>query len=399
MQKFVILCPSAFDYLSNKTGNMLIRYRPQEVCCVIDPKKAGQTAQDILGFGGNIPVVSNFKKAMTFTPKALVIGSSPQGGYINGEYRRELKAAIHYGCNIYSGMHQFLNDDHELATLAEKKSVTITDYRRPPNPPHFPKGSWKKRKVKVLLIVGTDCNTGKMTTGWEITERLKKRGKDVRFVGTGQTGIMLAGSGVPVDAVVSDFMAGEIEFAIDEIGDSTATQQSSTWGTLIASVGDIIEYSTSQSKWLKVFDASNPDSTQHYVTNLNTGIQYRFNGTEWVKSYEGIYIAGKWSIIIDGGGNTKALKINVDTIGQRTQLSVRPERVSVNSSNGSEENKFQGIVEELIYLGDHIRVRLEVSKNKDFIVKIPNEGNVAFKERDTVNLSWQANDIRALDLE
>jgi len=97
---------------------------------------------------------------------------------------------------------------------------------------------------------------------------------------------------------------GDRYLIIDEIGDSTATVQSSTWGTLIASVGDIIEYSTSQSKWLKVFDASNPDSTQHYVTNLNTGIQYRFNGTEWVKSYEGIYIAGKWSIIIDGGGNT-----------------------------------------------------------------------------------------------
>ena len=97
---------------------------------------------------------------------------------------------------------------------------------------------------------------------------------------------------------------GDRYLIIDEIGDSTATVQSSTWGTLIASVGDIIEYSTAQSKWLKVFDSSNPDSTQHYVTNVNTGIQYRFNGTEWVKSYEGIYIAGKWSIIIDGGGNT-----------------------------------------------------------------------------------------------
>ena len=85
------------------------------------------------------------------------------------------------------------------------------------------------------------------------------------------------------------------------MGDSTASVQSSTWGTLIANVGDIIEYSTSQSKWLKVFDASHPDSTQHYVTNLNTGIQYRFNGTEWVKSYEGIYTQGNWSIVIDGG--------------------------------------------------------------------------------------------------
>ena len=89
---------------------------------------------------------------------------------------------------------------------------------------------------------------------------------------------------------------------IDQIGDSTATVQSSTWGTLIASVGDIIEYDGSA--WKKVFDASHPDSTQHYVTNTNTGIQYRFNGIEWVKSYEGIYTGGNWSIVLDGGETT-----------------------------------------------------------------------------------------------
>jgi len=219
MPEFAILCPSAFDYILNKTGNMLIRYRPQDVCCVIDPDKAGHTAQDVLGFGGEIPVVSNFKEARNYSPNALMIGSAPQGGYINKDYRREITAAIHYGCDIYSGMHQFLNDDPELAPLAREKAITINDFRRPPDPPHFPKGSWINRKVKVLLIVGTDCDTGKMTTGWEITERLKKRGRDVRFVGTGQTGIMLGGYGVPVDAVVGDFMAGEIEYAIDEIGD------------------------------------------------------------------------------------------------------------------------------------------------------------------------------------
>jgi len=96
---------------------------------------------------------------------------------------------------------------------------------------------------------------------------------------------------------------GDRYLIIDQIGDSTATVQSSTWGTLIASVGDIIEYSSSQSKWLKVFDASHPDSTQHYITNTHTGIQYRFNGTEWVKSYEGIYTAGNWSIVLDGGAS------------------------------------------------------------------------------------------------
>ncbi len=94
---------------------------------------------------------------------------------------------------------------------------------------------------------------------------------------------------------------GDRYLIIDEIGDSTATVQSSTWGELIASVGDIIEYSSGESRWRKVFDASDPDSTQHYVTNQNTGIQYRFNGTEWVKSYEGVYTQGNWSIVIDGG--------------------------------------------------------------------------------------------------
>ena len=70
----------------------------------------------------------------------------------------------------------------------------------------------------------------------------------------------------------------------------------------MASVGDIIEYNRSH-QMEDSFDASNPDSTQHYVTNLNTGIQYRFNGTEWVKSYEGVYTQGNWSIVLDGGAD------------------------------------------------------------------------------------------------
>mgnify|MGYP003646575148 CR=1 FL=1 len=96
---------------------------------------------------------------------------------------------------------------------------------------------------------------------------------------------------------------GDRYLVINDVGDSTATYQSATWGTLVSSVGDIIEYNSSTSKWNVAFDASNPDSTQHYVTNLNTGIQYRFNGTEWVKSYEGVYAQGKWSIILDGGSS------------------------------------------------------------------------------------------------
>jgi len=91
---------------------------------------------------------------------------------------------------------------------------------------------------------------------------------------------------------------GDRYLIINDVGDSTASVQSATWGTLIANVGDIIEYDGA--KWVKKFDASNPDSTQHYVTNTHTGIQFRFNGTEWVKSYEGVYTQGKWTIILDG---------------------------------------------------------------------------------------------------
>ena len=96
---------------------------------------------------------------------------------------------------------------------------------------------------------------------------------------------------------------GDRYLVINDVGDSTASFRSATWGTLVASVGDIIEYNSATSKWNVAFDASNPDSTQHYVTNLNTGIQYRFNGTEWVKSYEGVYTQGNWSIVLDGGAS------------------------------------------------------------------------------------------------
>ena len=96
---------------------------------------------------------------------------------------------------------------------------------------------------------------------------------------------------------------GDRYLVINDVGDSTASFQSATWGTLVARVGDIIEYNSATGKWNIAFDASNPDSTQHYVTNLNTGIQYRFNGTEWVKSYEGVYTQGNWSIVLDGGAD------------------------------------------------------------------------------------------------
>ncbi|HCN24230.1 MAG TPA: DUF1611 domain-containing protein [Candidatus Marinimicrobia bacterium] len=219
MSRFVILASGALHYIRNKTGNMLIRYRGDEVIAVIDPGQAGKMVRDVLGFGGEIPVISSFKESVQFQPDTLVIGNAPLGGIISDEYRKEIIQAIRFGCDIISGMHVFLNDDEEICRSANENGVKLLDLRKPPSPPHFPKGTWRDRNVPVLLTVGTDCDTGKMTTAWEITSCLRKRGWDVHFIGTGQTGILLSGYGVPVDAVVGDFMAGEIECAIDKVTD------------------------------------------------------------------------------------------------------------------------------------------------------------------------------------
>ena len=221
MPRYAILAHESFDYILSKTGNMLIRYKPNEVCAVIDRNHYGKTAEDVLGWGGSIPCVLNFDQAKQYAPKHLVIGNAPQGGSLDNKSLIEIEKAIDYGCDIISGMHSLLKNDHHLVDKAKKNNVSLIDLRKPPNPPHFPKGSWKERKFPVLLVVGSDCDTGKMTTAWEICEELNKRKWNVKFLGTGQTGILLSGNGVPIDAVVSDFMAGEIEHHLDKFSNNT----------------------------------------------------------------------------------------------------------------------------------------------------------------------------------
>jgi len=102
--------------------------------------------------------------------------------------------------------------------------------------------------------------------------------------------------------------------------------------------------------------------------------------------------------IDNDAGTVVAKKVNVEGVGSRSTLSLRPERVTVNPEAGSMQNIFSGLAEELIYLGDHIRTRFTVCGHDDFIVKIPNSAKHAhLKEGDTVNIGWDAEDCRALD--
>jgi putative spermidine/putrescine transport system ATP-binding protein len=103
------------------------------------------------------------------------------------------------------------------------------------------------------------------------------------------------------------------------------------------------------------------------------------------------------TVDVDGGGLVQALPVNVGGIGDRTTLSLRPERVTVNPPDGT-PNVFEGVVEELIYLGDHIRTRVNVCGHDDFIVKVPNaSGHASLAEKAPVKVGWQMDDCRALD--
>ena len=214
MSRFVVLAINSFNHIENKTGNMLIRYMQDEVVAIIDPEKKGLTSNDVIQIGDDIPVVASFNDAKKYNPDHLVIGNAPQGGIVSNQMLIEIKEAIRNGINIVSGMHEFLSKDIHLKKLAEQFGSKIIDLRMPPSPPSFSKGSWRKRNIPVLLVVGTDCDTGKMTTAWEIKTRLSDLNKKVKFIGTGQTGILLS-DGIAIDAVISDFMSGEIENLID----------------------------------------------------------------------------------------------------------------------------------------------------------------------------------------
>lgn len=141
--------------------------------------------------------------------RALVIGVATAGGIISDKWMPTLLAALAAGLDIVSGMHVRLNDLPVLAGEAQRLGRRLIDVRVPPA--NIPVASGRKRSGRRLLTVGTDCALGKKYTALAVARGLRSRGLDVDFRATGQTGIMIAGSGVPMDAVVSDFLAGAAE--------------------------------------------------------------------------------------------------------------------------------------------------------------------------------------------
>ncbi|HEY2375808.1 MAG TPA: DUF1611 domain-containing protein [Gemmatimonadaceae bacterium] len=211
--RFLILAEGAFSPLRSKTANACIRYTPESVVAVIDSTRAGQTAQDVLGFGGAIPVVASLAEGLRRKPNALLIGIAPPGGQLPASWRSLILDAIDHRLDIWSGLHTLLGDDDEFAACARDTGVTIHDLRRPPNDIDVARGRVRELddRATVILTVGTDCNIGKMTTQLQLRDAMRARGMRVAFAATGQTGILVEGWGISVDAVIADFIAGAAE--------------------------------------------------------------------------------------------------------------------------------------------------------------------------------------------
>ncbi|MBV7408378.1 N-acetyltransferase DgcN [Maritimibacter sp. DP1N21-5] len=142
--------------------------------------------------------------------KTLVIGVANRGGVISQAWKRVLIDALEAGFDIASGLHNLLRDEADLVEVAKTFGRTLHDVRVPSV--KYPIANGEKRRGKRCLAVGTDCSVGKMYTAMAMDAEMKARGLKSSFRATGQTGILITGDGVPLDAVIADFMAGSIEW-------------------------------------------------------------------------------------------------------------------------------------------------------------------------------------------
>jgi uncharacterized NAD-dependent epimerase/dehydratase family protein len=172
--RHLILADGDFSPMTSKTANSIIRYQADRVVAVLDRIHAGKTVQDVLGFGGAIPVVASMAEGLRLGADSVLVGIAPAGGRLPEAWREWLREALEGGCNIVSGLHTFLGDDPLLSEAARIHGRTLTDIRRPPSNLPIASGLARDLKPLVLLTVGTDCNVGKMTAQLQLVQGTPK---------------------------------------------------------------------------------------------------------------------------------------------------------------------------------------------------------------------------------
>jgi uncharacterized NAD-dependent epimerase/dehydratase family protein len=192
-----------------KTMRGIVHYGPYPVVAILDSTRAGESYE-------GIPIVAAAAEAAPLSPTTAAVGVATQGGRFPPAWRELLKDSIRAGLDLESGLHEFISDDPELTALAAEHGVELRDLRKPPADLSVPTGENLEVPARIVLTVGSDCAIGKKTVALELDLAAQRRGLKSVFVPTGQTGIWIAGWGIAIDAVVSDFLAGAAERLVVE---------------------------------------------------------------------------------------------------------------------------------------------------------------------------------------
>jgi uncharacterized NAD-dependent epimerase/dehydratase family protein len=220
----IIYCEANFGAIDGKTANGLIRYSEKyKILSVIDSEKAGQDSGTVLDNEPNdIPICRSLDDALAQTeivPNYFIFGMAPSSGMLSKHERGIILEAMSHGMNIVNGLHEFLNEDPVFAAACAANSVTIHDVRRPRDKKDLRMFSGQIHNVSCprIAVLGTDCAIGKRTTATILTRALNELGIKAVMIGTGQTGLIQgARYGIALDAVPSQFCAGELEATIVE---------------------------------------------------------------------------------------------------------------------------------------------------------------------------------------
>lgn len=195
---------------NGKTGLAMLRYSDAEIVAVIDRATAGLSLPELTNIPRSVPIVASVAEALTYQPTVLVIGIALLGGILPADWQADVEQAIASGLSIVNGLHTPLNRDPKLQALL-KPGQWIWDVRQ--EPAGLTVGTGQARLLSCLrvLTVGTDMSVGKMSTSLELHRISLKRGLRSTFLASGQAGMMIAGTGIPLDAIRVDFAAGAVE--------------------------------------------------------------------------------------------------------------------------------------------------------------------------------------------
>ena len=218
----LVYCENQFGLVDGKTATGLVRHSEiYNVVGIIDSSLAGKDAGEELGEeNSGIPIFINLDDALSKlsgVPDCYIYGKAPIDAYISTEERNLILEAMENGMDIINGLHQFFSEDREFVQMAAQNGIQIKDIRKPPKLKdlHVFTGQISKVNVPVIAVLGTDCACGKRTTAVELNNSLNNLGIKSVLIATGQSGLMQGAMyGVSMDALVSQFVIGEIENSV-----------------------------------------------------------------------------------------------------------------------------------------------------------------------------------------